>query len=106
MRNGYDLSCLCVCIIYAYVYAYAYAYVYALVVETFSKTDPERVRASTNSSRLTCDYFKTLALGAVQYSFRLNIAFTHLNMLGTGKFGNMEFEELESEWFQMYPGTF
>ena len=27
-------------------------------------------------------------------------------MLGTGKFGNMEFEELESEWFQMYPGTF
>ena len=80
--------------------------IWQLVVETFSKTDPERVRASTNSSRLTCDYFKTLALGAVQYSFRLNIAFTHLNMLGTGKFGNMEFEELESEWFQMYPGTF
>ena len=22
------------------------------------------------------------------------------------KFGNMEFEESESEWFQMYPGTF
>ena len=22
------------------------------------------------------------------------------------KFGNMEFEELESEWFEMYPGTF
>ena len=44
MCNGYDLSCLCVCIIYAYVYAYAYAYVYALVVETFLKTDPERVQ--------------------------------------------------------------
>ena len=31
-----------------------------LVVETFLKKDPERVRASTSSSRLTCDYFKTL----------------------------------------------
>ena len=30
-----------------------------LVVITFSKIDPERVRASTSSSRLTCDYFKT-----------------------------------------------
>ena len=35
-------------------------WVCALVVETFSKTDPERVRASTSSPRLTCDYFKTL----------------------------------------------
>ena len=56
--------------------------------------------------RLFQNTVKLLAIGAVQYSFRLNIAFTHLNMLGTGKFGNMEFEELESEWFQMYPGTF
>ena len=32
---------------------------YRLVVITFSKTDPERVRPSTSSSRLTCDYFKT-----------------------------------------------
>ena len=31
-----------------------------LVVETSSKTNPERVRASTSSPRLTCDYFKTL----------------------------------------------
>ena len=33
---------------------------FKVVVETFSKTDPERVRASTSSPRLTCDYFKTL----------------------------------------------
>ena len=29
-----------------------------LVMETFSKIDPERVQASTSSPRLTCDYFK------------------------------------------------
>ena len=31
---------------------------FKLVMETFSKIDPERVRASTSSPRLTCDYFK------------------------------------------------
>ena len=29
-----------------------------VVMETFSKIDPKRVRASTSSPRLTCDYFK------------------------------------------------
>ena len=33
---------------------------FKVVVETFSKTDPERVQSSTSSSRLTCNYFKKL----------------------------------------------
>ena len=53
------------------------------------------------------------AIGVVQHSFRLSIAFTHLNMLPVPmldkdclNFGNMEFVESGSEWFEMYPGTF
>ena len=34
--------------------------IYTVVVITFSKTDPDRVRASTSSSRLIGNYFKTL----------------------------------------------
>ena len=79
-----------------------------------------RPRASTTeykqlpiNLRLFQNTVKLLALGAVQYSFCLNIAFTHLNMLPVPmldkdclKFGNMEFVESGSEWFEMYPGTF
>ena len=73
-----------------------------LVVETFSKTPAiiSKHRKVTSSWRCPVQFLP-------QPHFRLSlIAFTHLNMLGTGKFGNMEFEEIESEWFQMYPGTF
>ena len=52
-----------------------------------------RSRASTSeykqlpiNLRLFQNTVKLLALGAVQYSFRLNIAFTHLNMLPVPNF--------------------
>ena len=41
---------------------------------------------------------------AANLDFRDVVHATQSQMLD--KFGNMEFEELESEWFQMYPGTF
>ena len=71
-------------------------YVYLLVVETFQKIDSERLAPE-----------KVLAIDITQYSFRLNIAHTHFNMLLDARYmWNLEFEEHESEGFQMYPGTF
>ena len=75
-----------------------------------------RPRASTSKYKqlpINLRLFQNTVKFSLQESRNPNIAITHLNMLPVPmldkdcqKSGKMEFEESESEWFQMYPGTF
>ena len=77
------------------------------VSDTQPKQLPINLQLFQNTVKFLDNFF------SLRESRNQNIAFTHLNMLPVPmldkdcqKFGNMEFEESESEWFQMYPGTF